>query len=450
MGTKPEVDSSFDAVIERLGINGEGVARHLGFTLFIDGALPEESVHVHVTESRKTYGRAEVLQILTASPNRATPPCPLFGRCGGCQLMHMDYPMQLNFKRQRVVDAIERIGKLKCTVAPCEPSEASLAYRNKIQLPVKMGKEGLSLGLYAKESHDLIEIEACLIHCPLGEKVFQGVAKILKNSKLTAYDAKTQSGELKHIVIKTAVQKNEVLVVLVTNGSGSPELLSVADQIIQALVEVKGVIQNRNSLHSNVILSDDFHVLVGASCITEMLCGLSFKVSPASFFQVNPAQAQKLYEKAVSLCDLRGEEVVLDAYCGVGTLSLILAQRAKNVIGVECVAQAISDAEENARLNGISNTRFVCDYAEKFIATLGAIDVALLNPPRKGCEPIFLETLAKLSPKKIVYISCDPATLARDLAILSSKGYFVEEIHPFDMFPQTAHVESIVRLTRCT
>ncbi|HSX03678.1 MAG TPA: 23S rRNA (uracil(1939)-C(5))-methyltransferase RlmD [Rhabdochlamydiaceae bacterium] len=422
--------------IERLGINGEGIGHLNGYTIFAPGALPGEKVSVRLTEKKSRYAHAELVEILIRSSARREAPCPYFGRCGGCQLMHLDYLKQLETKRQRVCDALQRIGKLEgIEVAPCIPSPSSLAYRNKIQMPVAPGNP-VRLGLYAQNSHDLVEINSCMIHCELGDKVFQKVQEVVK-----------RAGEkIKHLLIKTAVSTNEALVIFVTHEKASAALSLMADQIIKALPEVKGVIHNLNSSSSNTILGTTFHTLAGSDCIEEKLCGLTFKVSPASFFQVNPRQAAQLYEKVAQFADLQGNETVLDAYCGVGTLSLILAQKAQKVIGVESVADAIKDAKENALKNKITNATFICAKAEDAIKTLEEIDIAIINPPRKGCEMSFLESLAHLRPKGIVYISCDPATLARDLALLCKRGFKVDAVVPLDMFPQTAHVETIVKL----
>lgn len=424
--------------IQRLGINGEGVGYLDGMTVFVDGALPGELVDVRIYEQHKRYARAKVVNTLTLSPHRKTPPCPLFGTCGGCQIMHLDEEVQLKTKTERVVDALQRIGKLDVDVQPCISSPSALHYRNKIQLPIR-GGDPLRIGLYAQNSHDLVEIDDCKIHCPLGDQAFQKVKMILKNAPISEEIFKT-------LLIKTAISTQQVLVILVTQGT--PELASIAQQILESMPEIKGVVQNIHDSSNNVILGKTFRTLAGQGSIEEKLSGLYFKVSPASFFQVNPAQAEKLYQKALELADLKGEEKVLDAYCGVGTLSLILAQRAKEVIGVECVSDAIRDAQENARRNQINNVRFVCDKAEDFISTLKNVDVAVINPPRKGCESNFLEKLSALAPERIVYISCDPATLARDLAFLCCRGYKVDHVQPFDMFPQTAHVECVVSLLK--
>jgi len=431
---KPQLNQKITLTIKRLGIHGEGIGDHHGFTVFVDGALPGESVTVSIDEVRKNFARGTVISTEKSSPHRVKPPCPVFGRCGGCQLMHLDYPKQLEAKRQRVFDSLERIGKIfNVPVLACIPSPSVLAYRNKIQLPVIMGPT-LQMGLYAFNSHDIIEIEKCYIHCSLGEQVFAKVKQILKT---------TRDPGIKFVVIKTAVYTNQALVILVTDREG--DLTTTAKKIVESSPEIKGVVQNINCSSSNAVLGKIYKTLAGESSIIDQICGLRFKVSPASFFQVNPAQAENLYQKALEFCELKGDETVLDAYCGVGTLSLVLAPHAKRVIGVECVPDAIADAKENAKLNGITNTSFHAAQAEDFIGTVTAVDVAVLNPPRKGCEPAFLEKLLQLRPKRIVYVSCDPATLARDLAILQKK-YTVDTVQPFDMFPQTVHVESVARL----
>jgi 23S rRNA (uracil1939-C5)-methyltransferase len=421
---------TLEILIEQLGINGEGVGRLNGYTIFVPGALPGESIHATLYEKKKSYGRAKLIEKHSTSPHRVKAPCPLFGRCGGCQLMHLEYGEQLKAKRQRVIDALERIGKLQnLKVQPCEPSPLTLGYRNKIQLPA--GK-----GLYAFNTHELVEVDHCHIHCDLGENVFKKIRPLFE---------KFPDGELRHVLIKTAVNTQEVLVTLVTKHENSPLLIQIAREIMNCAPEIKGVVQNINNSSGNAILSNHFKTLTGQPYILEDILGLIFKVSSASFFQVNPKQAERLYQKAIEFADLSGGETVLDAFC-VGTLSLLAAKHAKKVIGVECVPEAIRDAEDNAERNGITNIEFYSAHAEDFVSKVDSIDIAILNPPRKGCESSFLEQLAKLKPKKVLYISCDPATLARDLAYLISKGYKIDWIQPFDMFPQTAHVETLTVL----
>lgn len=428
---KPTLQQQITLTVQRLGIHGEGIGSWEGFTIFVEGALPGEEVRAVVYEVRKNYGRARLLERLTTSPYRTSPPCPVFGRCGGCQLMHLEYAQQLEAKRERVVDALQRIGKIHTEVLPCVPSPSPLSYRNKIQLPYKDG----CLGLYAFNSHDLIPIERCYIHCPIGEQAFEHVRKIIQSFS---------PRYLRHVLIKTAVHTKQVLVILVTQGEG--DLQEVARAIKNSMPEIKGVVQNINPSSSNTILGSLNQTLAGEGAIFDSICGLTFKISPHSFFQVNPAQAEQLYQKAIESCHLQGTESVLDAYCGVGTLSILMAQRARKVLGIESVPEAICDAKENARLNHIENVTFTCTLAEDF-AYPDAIDVAVINPPRKGCDPHFLQKLIEKSPKQLVYISCDPATLARDLAILQAGKYQIQNVIPFDMFPQTVHVETLVKLS---
>ncbi len=446
----PAIGQTISMHIHGLGSSGEGVGYFDGYTFFIDGALPGEEVEARVFERHKRYGRAHLVKVLKTSCDRVTPPCRAFGKCGGCHLMHLAYSKQLEVKRQKVIDALERIGKLEnLTVDPCVSAPFPLGYRNKIQLPVRPSIQGIQLGLYARSSHDLVSVETCHIHSSLGEKVYQRVGALIKHSEIEPYDPRSHSGELRHVLIKSALYTQEVLVILVTNKNPSSLLKYLAQEIMSSSSEIKGVVHNLQKAIGNVILGDEYSVLEGIGYIYEHLCGLKFKVSPASFFQVNPVQAQQLYFQALAYAELTGSEIVLDAYCGVGTLSLIFAQNAHKVIGVECTPEAIEDAKENAKMNNIHNVSFHCASSETFITSVSYVDVVLLNPPRKGCDPLFLERIALLSPKRLVYISCDPTTLARDLAFLSEHGYRVDSVCPYDMFPQTAHVECVVKLIRC-
>lgn len=444
---KPRYHQEINITIQRLGIHGEGVGYWHGYTVFVDGALPGETIQARIIERKKNYGRGSLINIENPSPSRVTPRCPHFDQCGGCQLMHLEYSSQLEMKRQRVVDAFERIGKCKdLNILPCRPSPSPYGYRNKVQVPSRPSEEGIALGFYSRNSHNLVEIDGCHIHNPLGEEVFQEVKKILKKSEVIAYDWKTLEGELRFVIVKTAVNTQQALVLLVTNGNGSPSLHKAAKQILDRIPAVRGVVQNVNTIPENVVLSDEYHLLEGKPYIEEKICEMTFKVSSASFFQVNPAQAEHLYTTAIRYAGLSGKETVLDAFCGVGTLSLLVSRQAKQVIGIECVPQAIEDAKENANRNDVTNVSFICDFAESWMQGNEPFDVALLNPPRKGCEPMLLAGIGRRRPHRIVYVSCDPATLARDVAQLKEYGYHICEVQPFDMFPQTAHVETVVKL----
>lgn len=401
-------------LIDNMGSSGEGVGRLEGLTVFVEGALPGEVVEARVFKKEKRYAKARLVHIARPSEHRVEPPCKYFDRCGGCQIMHLNYDEQLRIKRQKVVDAFQRIGKIDCHVEPCIASPNQLGYRNKIQAQVQKGK----MGFYARMSNDLVAVDSCKIHHPVGDRVYQEIKNL----------------NLKHLVLKTAVSTGEVLVILVTNEENIPEL---------NIPGVVGVVQAREN-EGNVVLSKECKVLQGRGYLLETICGLEFKVSPTSFFQVNTAQAENLYQEALAMAQLKGDETVLDAYCGVGTMSLLFAQKCKQVIGIECVEEAIVDAKDNATRNGIENVTFQCGEAEKLIDQVGKVDVILLNPPRKGCEKSFLEGVERLKPERVIYVSCDPATLARDIALLPS--YQIEKVQPFDMFPQTAHVETVVQL----
>lgn len=443
LGKKMELE------IERLGINGEGVGQWYGCTMFVDGALPGERTRCSLYEKKSRYGKARVLELLSTSEHRVKPVCPLFGKCGGCQIMHLSYEEQLKAKRQRVVDALERIGKFKdFPVKECKASPKSLHYRNKIQIPIIPSEQGLRFGLYSRNSHDLVDMQNCYIHCEEGEAVYQKIQEILKTSTLQAFDYKSGIGEIRHLLIKTAVATQEVLVVLVSALEPTAELKRAAERIVSEIPSVKGVVHNFNPDRDNTVLGAVYTTLAGSDAIEEVLCGIRFKVSPASFFQVNPAQAELLYQAAIAASQVTELDTVLDAYCGVGTMSLLFAKKATRVIGVEAVPEAIDDARYNAQKNGIANARFHAALAEEFIAkSEEKVDIVVLNPPRKGCDPSLIEKVGTMSLKRIVYVSCDPATLARDLRLLAEKGWKLESVEPFDMFPQTAHVETVATLS---
>lgn len=361
--------------------------------------------------------------------------------------MHLSAEAQLLFKQRLVLDAFERMmpGQ-EVMVEACLASPSHLAYRNKIQLPVVPGPKGLQMGLFARNSRDLVEVEHCYVHCALGEAVYADVRRIILASGISAYDPRTGEGELRCVLIKTAVNLNRVLVVLVVSGEATETLRRIALDIMSCCPSVRGVVQNIQRDPGNVVLGKDYRVLEGRSEIEEFLLGLTFRISSASFFQVNTAQAELLYGKALEFAELSGAELVLDAYCGVGTLALLASRHARRVVGVEVIPEAIEDARGNAQRNEIVNATFICGRVEEVIHTMDRFDVVLLNPPRKGCERSVLEQIGEHRPQIVVYISCNPVSLARDLAVLIGLGYHVEIVQPFDMFPQTAHVECVVKM----
>lgn len=421
--------------ITSLSSTGEGIGSRDSLKIFVEGTLPGETVSVNITEHKKTYVKAALSEVITPSPDRQTPPCPAFGECGGCQVMHLSYPTQLAIKRQRVQDALQRIGGFHDTaVLPCLPSPRPLGYRNKIQLPVVWDKNKKTIGLYRKKSHEVIPISRCFIQCPQGEEILAWISD------------KLNIPSVRYVLIRNAVLHNEAMVIFVTDGRFSEELKQHALELMNRHPRVKGVIENVNPHSNNIVLGSTFRLLAGRPHIFETLLNKTFKISPSAFFQINPEQTEQLYAKSLQLAEIEPHEIVVDAYCGVGALAIFAAAHAKRVFGFECITHAIADAKENAKLNGITNTSFLCGKAENLIKRLDTFDTVFLNPPRKGCDTTLLETILEKKPMKIIYISCDPATLARDLALLH-KHYQITTVQPFDMFPQTMHVETVVRLS---
>lgn len=423
--------------ITSLGSSGEGVGSIDGMKVFIEGALPEEEVEVELTQIKRKYAIGSLKQILVPSPDRRHPPCPLFGTCGGCQIMHLNDDAQLVAKYQKVVDALERIGGFKgISVNPCIPSPQTLHYRNKIQLPVIWDKEKKIIGLYRKNSHEIIPLDRCLIQGSLGEEIFLLLKDLISVPSI------------RYLLIRTTHVTQEALVIFVTDGKHSKDLADLADTLINSHPSIKGVVENINPHDDNVILSSHFRLLAGQAYIQDRVGSKQFRFSASSFFQVNPLQAEALYRTAIEWANIHSSHVVMDAFCGVGALTLFAADFAKMSIGIECVPHAIEDARENARANLISNCTFYCGKAEVVMTSLPCPDIVFLNPPRKGCEPELLHFLGSNRPSALLYISCDPATLARDLKILTSHGFNIDQVQPFDMFPQTMHVETLVKLTK--
>ena len=456
--------------IDGLGHDGEGVGRAQGFTFFIPGAIPGDQVLAVVKQVKKNYGFAEVVKVISPSLDRVMPECSAFNRCGGCALQHMGYQAQLRWKRQRVVDALQRIGGFSDpvvheTIGMAQP----FRYRNKGQYPVTLSGEQLVAGFYAKGSHEVVVCQDCLIQHPLNNRIVSEVSRLAMEFGLDAYNEHTGQGFLRHILIKTGFETGEALCVLVTNGRDFPEgdgdakdskvdrnsRRSGAEfgrRLQQAVPELVGVVQNINTQKTNVILGDETRTLWGRDALIDELCGLQFKISARSFFQVNPLQTAVLYNKALEYAALNGTETVLDLYCGIGTISLLLAGRSRQVIGVEYVEDAVVDARNNAEMNGISNVDFYAGDAGTVLENLAGeginFDVAVLDPPRAGCDAKVLRILANLKVPRIVYVSCNPASLARDLKLLAEMGYGLKEAQPVDMFPQTSHVETVVLMSR--
>lgn len=470
------------AEIVGLTHEGEGVGRVNGFTLFVRGALPGERVQAKVLKVKKQYGYAKMLEILEASPDRVSPPCEIYNQCGGCQLQHMSYEAQLRWKRQHVVDNLQRIGKLQ--IAGAEEQGGVIVhdtlgmddpwrYRNKAQVPVGMSgsswgqthpkgarkeergaaDEGeLIAGFYAQGSHRIIDMEHCLIQDERNDEVVRLVKQIGRKLGITAYDEQSGRGLLRHVVVRTGYISGEMMIVLVTNGQRIPQVDQWIESVRAELPAVTSIVQNVNKKNTNVIFGDETRVLWGNEVIYDELDGIRFAISARSFYQVNPQQTVSLYRKAVEYAGLTGNENVIDAYCGIGTISLFLARQAGHVYGVEIVPEAIKDAKRNAELNQIDNTTFEAGPAEVVIPRWkqegNKPDVIVVDPPRKGCDSELLETILAMQPERVVYVSCNPSTLARDLRVLEDGGYRTVEVQPVDMFPWTVHVECVVGICR--
>ncbi|NLK98641.1 MAG: 23S rRNA (uracil(1939)-C(5))-methyltransferase RlmD [Epulopiscium sp.] len=439
----------FEMTIEDIGSKGEGIGKINDFTVFVEGGLPGDKIEVRIVKVKKTYGYGKLIRIIEASPMRVTPLCPYAKRCGGCQIQHFDYQAQLDFKRKKVADNIERIGKLTDVVVhPTLGMKEPFYYRNKAQFPVKMKDGKVQIGFYAQRSHDIVDIPKCYIQDPVNDEIIKIMRNYIETYNVSVYDEENHKGLIRHILTRAGFQTKEVMVCIIINGKDIPH----KDKLIAQLTKIpnmKSIVLNHNTQKTNVILGDKITTLWGQDYITDYIGDVKFEISPLSFFQVNPMQTKVLYDKALEYAQLNGDEVVWDAYCGIGTISLFLAKKAKKVYGVEIVEAAIEDARRNAKINNIDNVEFFVGKAEEVIPALYEekgikADVIVVDPPRKGCDEALLETMAKMEPKRIVYVSCDPGTLARDLKILSEQGYKVEEAQPVDMFAHSVHVECVV------
>jgi len=436
--------------IERFG--GEmGIAHLDGMTLFVQGALPGEKVIARAQRVEKTHAFLKTLQVLEAHPQRIQPPCPYYEKCGGCVCQHMAYPLSLEMKRERVRDALTRIGGITVDVPLPLGMDDPWHYRNKTALPVGGVKGKPQIGFFAPRSHRIIDVEGCLIAKEESDQVLLIFRRWMEKFQIAPYDEQTRHGLIRHIMSRVS-RKGQVMAVVVATQNTLPherELIAMLRAGVPGLVSLY---LNINKRGDNVILGLENRLLYGQERLQDTLCGLQFALSPLSFFQINPLQTEKLYQTALDFAQLSGDELVADLYCGAGTISLMLAQKAKQVIGIEIVPEAIRDAEENARHNGVSNARFHAAAAEDLLPQMVGQgvrpDVVVLDPPRKGCEEKVLSAIAQAAPKRIVYVSCDVATQARDAKYLCAHGYQVTKCQSVDMFCQTGHVENVVCLSR--
>lgn len=436
--------------IHGLGSSGEGVGKLGELIIFVEGALPGEDVLAEIETRKKNYAVGRLVEVVKPSPERVAPFCPLYKNCGGCQLQHMSYPAQLKWKRQQVVDAIERIGKLGgVEVFDTLGMENPLRYRNKMQFPVGRGKGGLIVGCYARGSHKIIDAPSCPIQNAGNDKILNAVRTVAEKFKLQPYDEDTHKGFLRHVMGRVG-SGGELMIVLVTASPNFPNAKNFVRALRNELPEVTSIQQNVQTFRNNVILGRDTKILYGKPTIRDTIGGLNFNISARSFFQVNTTQAEVLYRTALDFANLRGNETVIDAYCGTGTIGLFMARKARKVIGVEVVSSAVADAIKNARENKIRNAEFITGDAVKVLPRLFEAgtyaEVVVVDPPRAGCDEKVLETFAAMEPEKIAYVSCNPATLARDLKILDGLGYRTKKIQPVDMFPFTSHVEAVAQI----
>ncbi len=440
-----------DVEFEDLTHDGAGVAKVDGYPLFIAGGLPGEKGKIKVTKVGKGYGFGRLIELYEQSPYRVDPACSIYKECGGCQLQHLSYEGQLQAKEKQVREVMNRIGKLdQVKVHPVLGMEEPWQYRNKSQVPVGEQEGGLIGGFYQQRTHKIIDMKTCLIQQQKNDEVVGLIKEICSRFGVRAYDEARHKGMLRHIMVRHGLVTGEVMVVLVTRTNDLPHKKELVAEIAERVAGVKSIIQNVNSKKTNVIMGEATHVLWGAEVIYDYIGDIKFAISARSFYQVNPEQTKVLYGKALEYAELTGQETVIDAYCGIGTISLFLAKKAKKVYGVEIVPEAIEDAKRNAELNGIENAEFAVGEAETVIPGWYkdgiTADVLVVDPPRKGCDEALLQTIIEMKPKKVVYVSCNPATLARDLRILEDGGYQTVEIQPVDMFPQTTHVETVALL----
>lgn len=434
-----------DLALTSLAAGGEAVGRYQDFVFFVPDGAPGDAVRAQVTEVRKNYGRARIVEVLSPSPDRAQAPCQYFGECGGCQLQHLTYEAQLRYKTQVVLDAIRHVGRLKdVEVKPCLGMDHPWAYRNKAQFVVG---EPFAVGLYQRHSHRVVSIDVCPIQSELNNRVLRVAERAVRQAGWSAWNEDTGSGLLRHIVTRTSSRDDQVVVALVVSRREVPHLDQVVSRMRDEIPALRGLVLNLNDRPGNTVMGPEFMPVWGQDYLEEAVEGLSLHVSVGSFFQVNYRMLHAMLRLVDEHADLQGHETVLDAFCGTGILALHVARRASRVLGIEEVEQAIQDARQNAERNGLSNVEFRVGRVEDELPGLPwRFDVAMMDPPRKGCHPAVLATFATARVPRLVYVSCNPVTLARDLGWLSEHGYRVGAVQPFDMFPQTSHVESIVRL----
>ena len=444
-------NEEFNLKITGYTSEGGGVGKFDGQAVFVENTAIGDEILCHIIKAKNTYAIGKAMKIIKPSKSRIEPECEAFKSCGGCSFAHIKYEEELKAKEQKVIDAFKRIGGISPKFAPIIPSPETTRYRNKAQYPVRRENGILNIGFYAKKSHRVIDGGDCLLQPVEFTDIIEIFRKWINDNNITVYSENTNLGLLRHIYLRKAFATGEIMVCVVINGKTLPCYENLLSEL-KSVDGFKTLVLNINRQNTNVVLGDECISLYGDGYITDILCGVKVKISPLSFYQVNRNGAERLYNKAAEYAGLTGEEDILDLYCGTGTIGLSMAQKVKSLIGVEIIPEAIEDAKTNAELNNIKNARFICGdaslAAEKLKDDGITPQVIILDPPRKGCAEELLKTVAQINPQKIVYVSCDPATLARDCARLLELGYAVNEVTPVDMFPRTSHVESVALLEK--
>ena len=429
------------------GYEGEGIARIDHFTVFIPGAISGEKIRIVIVKVASSFAYGKILEIIDNSPNRVQNiDCTTYKRCGGCNLRHMQYAKTLELKRNIVQNLVNKTLKTKVQVNSTIGMENPFHYRNKAQYPVGLNKEGKPIiGVFANRTHEVIETNHCQIQKEESEDIAKFICEFAEKNKISVYNEETRKGLLRHIVIKVGFQTKEIMCILVINGKEINNEKELVRELVSRFPNIKTIVKNSNTSNTNVILGKENTVIYGGGYIYDKLGDYTFKISPLSFYQINPAQTEKLYNLALEKAELTGKETLLDLYCGIGTIGIFMAKKAKKVYGIEIVEEAIKDAKENCKLNHITNAEYYAGDTEKLLANLIEKEniepeVVVVDPPRKGLDKITIENLKKIKSKKTIYISCNPATLVRDLSYLE-EVYDIKEIQPVDMFPFTSHVE---------
>lgn len=447
-------DKMYVVDIVDIGQGGVGIGKFEGFTVFVDGGLVKDKIKVKITKSKKNYAVGDIVEIIEPSPYRVERKCSKeLKDCGGCQIQELDYQEQLNIKTNEVKQVISRIGKLEDVVVhPALGMEEPFRYRNKAQFPIQKVDGSPVIGFYKKKSHDIIPTDQCIIQHDVNDKIIKIIKTYIRAYKVSVYDEKTHTGVLRHLVTKVGFTSKEVMVVLVANGRKLPYLNELASVLKENIPGFKTLVVNVNREKTNVILGNENRVIYGDGKINDNIGDLVFEISPLSFFQVNPVQTEVLYNKALEYAALGENDTVFDIYCGIGTISLFLAQRAKKVYGIEIVEEAIKDAKRNAEINNLDNVEFYVGKAEDVVPKMykqgKRANVVVVDPPRKGCDEKVLDTIVSMQPDRVVYVSCNPSTLARDLAYLNEKGYKSLEVQPVDMFPHSVHIENVALIVK--